>query len=212
MWFNNNSNSGVKYIKIMWLKKEEPTHYFSLNWEKIPEMNFSWKLIKIQNSEYEYEWMIRQTFKLLFIDNIKDYYQLDIAINSLSRGLINSILWTMDNYVKRGINQGEINMDLSLYINKDWYKQIWIKINWDRATWRYSVEEQKKHIETIVKKNWTKENDYYEYDNLLREWIDEITSFIVNNEEIFMDNIEIETEENNEGTIEELNNILINNK
>jgi hypothetical protein len=70
-------------------------------------------------------------------------------------------------------------LDLSLYINKEWYKQIWISINWARWEWRYNIETQKSMIEAITNKKWEfLSNDYWLYDDKLKEWINEIWYFI----------------------------------
>jgi len=177
MWFTNKLHS-AKYIKIQWLKKEVEKHFFSLNWEKNEASTFEAKLIKISPSEYEYEWLMRQTIKFLFIDDVHEYFQLDISYNWLSRWLLNTLLWYVDWMKKFWQKNWNINLEMSLYLNKEWYKQMWVKINWERWDWRYSIEEQKKMIETIVKKNWSKENDYFEYDEKLKSCIPEIQAYI----------------------------------
>lgn len=69
-------------------------------------------------------------------------------------------------------------MSISLYVDKNGYKQMGIKINGERAKWRYSIEEQKAMIETIVKKNGSKENDYFDYDSKLKSCLPEIQNYI----------------------------------
>ena len=177
MWFSDKNNNSVNFIKIKWLKKEEKIHYWENNGEPIENNNFSWKLIKVNPSEYEYEWKMRQTIKMLFVDEATEYFQLDISYNSLSRWLINTLLWYIDS--NKDKIKWRINLDLSLYINKANYKQMWIQINWERWNWKYDIEEQKSMIEII--KNKAGEfvsSDYSVYDNRLKEWLITINDFI----------------------------------
>lgn len=178
MWFSNKHISAVSYIKIKGLKKEEPEHYFEMNDERVEGSTFEGKLVKITPDEYEYEGTMRQTMKLLFVDSVSEYFQLDTSYNSLSRSLVNTLLGYVDAMKAEWHSKGKIELELSLYINKENYKQIWIKINGQRWQWRYDIEAQRAMIETIVKKNGTKENDYYEYDEKLKSCLPEIQNFI----------------------------------
>lgn len=178
MWFSNKHTSAVSYIKIKGLKKEEPEHYFEMNDERIEESTFEGKLVKITPDEYEYEWAMRQTMKLLFVDSTSEYFQLDTSYNSLSRSLINTLLGYVDAMKEEWHSKGKIELELSLYINKENYKQLGVRINGQRGNWRYDIETQRAMIETIVKKNWTKENDYFEFDEKLKSCLPEIQNFI----------------------------------
>lgn len=178
MWFSNKSHSAIRYIKIKWLKKEEPQHYWEVDNERVEDSTFEGRLVKVSPDEYEYEWAMRQTIKLLFVDATAEYYQLDTSYNSLSRSLINSLLGYIDSLKEQWHNKGKLDLELSLYINKENYKQMWIKVNGERGKWRYDIEAQRKMIETIVKKNGTKENDYFEYDEKLKSCLSEIQNFI----------------------------------
>ena len=162
----------------MWLKKTEPQHYFEVDSEKIEDSNFEGKLIKISPSEYEYEGSMRQTMKLLFIDEAHEYFQLDSSYNMLSRWLINSLLGYIDSMKNEWHNKWIINLELSLWINKDNYKQMGVKINGERSSWKYDVDTQRSMIQTLVKGNGTKENDYFKYDEVLKKWIEEIQNFL----------------------------------
>lgn len=174
MWFTNNSKSSVNYIKIKGLKKEFDTHFFEVNGEPIDVNTFEWTLINAKADSYEYEGSMKNTMKLLFEDSEGEQYQLDAGYNSITRSLLNSILGFMDE------NPPKTKMDiqLSLYISKAWYKQIGIKINGARAQWRWDIAAQKTMIETIVKKNGDKENDYFDYDKKLKESLSEIAAYI----------------------------------
>lgn len=178
MWFSNKSHSAYRYIKIKWLKKEEPQHYWEVDNEKVEDSTFEGRLVKVSPDEYEYEGAMRQTVKFLFVDATAEYYQLDTSYNSLSRSLINTLLGYIDTLKEQWHNNGKLDLELSLYINKENYKQMWIKINWERGKWRYDIEAQRKMIETITKKNGTKENDYFEYDEKLKSCLSEIQNFI----------------------------------
>lgn len=174
MWFTNNSQSSVNYIKIKGLKKEFETHFFEVNGEPIDVNTFEGTLIDAKADSYEYEGSTKNTMKLLFEDNEGEQYQLDAGYNSLTRSLLNSILGFMD------ANPPKTKMDiqLSLYISKAGYKQIGIKINGTRAQWKWDIAAQKTMIETIVKKNGDKENDYFDYDKKLKESLSDIQAFI----------------------------------
>jgi hypothetical protein len=67
---------------------------------------------------------MRQTIKLLFVDATAEYYQLDTSYNSLSRSLINSLLGYIDTLKEQGHTNGKLDLELSLYINKENYKQM----------------------------------------------------------------------------------------
>lgn len=174
MWFTNNSQSSVNYIKIKGLKKEFETHFFEVNWEPIDVNTFEGTLIGAKADSYEYEGSMKNTMKLLFEDSDGEQFQLDAGYNSITRSLLNSILGFMD------ANPPKTKMDiqLSLYISKAGYKQIWIKINGARAEWKWDIAAQKTMIETIVKKNGDKENDYFDYDKKLKESLSDIQAFI----------------------------------
>ena len=162
----------------MWLKKDVPKHFFEVDKEPIEETTFTGKLVKITADSYEYEGVPRQTMKLLFIDDTNTYYQLDSSYTGLTRSLINTLLGYIDAQKANGVTKGELNLELSLYINKANYKQLGIKVNGERGNWRWDIDAQRKMIETIVKKNGTKENDYFEYDDKLKSCFPEIQSYI----------------------------------
>jgi hypothetical protein len=63
-----------------------------MNDERVEGSTFEGKLVKITPDEYEYEGTMRQTMKLLFVDEKAEYYQLDTSYNSLSRSLLNTLL------------------------------------------------------------------------------------------------------------------------
>lgn len=192
MGFSNKVNNACHYIKVKGLEKASKKHFFELDWEEINDNVFSWKLVKITPSEYEFEWTFRQTIKMLFVDISSEYYQLDISYNSLSRWLLNSLLWYIEWKTKLSQNKWKIDLELSLYLNKDNYKQMGIKIFGERANWKYSIEEQKALIETITnKKGEFVSNDYSALDEALKNWIETISNFITIND--FVDEVEKKT-------------------
>lgn len=182
MWFSKNNHSSITFIKIKGLKKEEKEHYFEAGiWEdaqRIEGNTFTGRLVKISPDQYEFEGNMRNTIKFLFVDNNHEHFQLDISYNSLSRSLLNSLLGFIDTRKENWITQWCIEVELSLYINKENYKQMGVKVNGERAKWRWDIEAQKAMIETITKKNGTKENDYFEYDEKLKSCIPEIQAYI----------------------------------
>jgi len=190
MGFSNKVNNACHYIKIKGLEKASKKHFFELDWEEINDNVFSWKLVKITPREYEFEWTFRQTIKMLFVDISSEYYQLDMSYNSLSRGLLNSLLWYIDDKNKSWRNKWKIELELSLYLKKDNYKQMGIKIFGERVNWKYSIEEQKALIETITnKKGEFVSNDYSALDEALKNWIEAISNYI--NIDDFVDPVDI---------------------
>lgn len=197
MWFTNKVHSSSHYIKIKGLEKASKEHYFELDGGKIEETAFVWKLVKIAPSEYEFEGQMRQTIKILLVDDTAENYQLDISYNWLSRWLLNTLLWYIDNIKRQGFNNWKINLELSLYLNKDWYKQLWIRVNNERSNWRFDIAKQKEMIETITnKKGEFVSNDYSAYDEILKNWINEIQDFITVNDFIITKEEVTETKNN----------------
>lgn len=193
--------SSSHYIKIKGLEKASSEHYFELDWEKVEDKAFNWKLIKITNSKYEFEGKMRQTIKITFVDDTQEFFQFDISFNSVSRGLINSLIGYIDELKKSNIKYWKLIIDLSLYINKDWYKQMWIQINWVRPNWKYPIQEQKELIEAITNKKWEfLQNDYSKYDEILQKHILEINDFVSNSE--FVE--EVKNEKQEEVSIEDI--------
>lgn len=99
----------------------------------------------------------------------KDWeYRLSTAWTTVWRSLLNTLAWekelgelTIKVYGKE--KDGKIRARVSLYNN------------WQMTNWKLSVEEQKKLIEPITKKDWTfVSNDYSELDNTLKWFIEEI--------------------------------------
>lgn len=175
---------GVTFMKIKGLEKASPEHYFEVAGERVEDNKFSGQLIKIEPSSYEYEGKEKQTIKMTFKDDdVK--YQLDISYNSISRNLINSIMGYLKEY-----QAGDLNMELSLYMDKNWYKSLGLLINGNRANWFYSWEEQKTLIERIEnKKGELISNDYSAYDDKLKEGIGTINEFLNKNKPVDFDNI-----------------------
>lgn len=177
MGFTNKVHSAVNFIKIKWMKKEDSIHFWEIDWEKTENNVFSARLVKIANDSYEFEWTQRSTVKMLFVD-AGENYQLDIALNSVSRGIINTILWYIDAKKKLWATNWKLDLEISLYMNKDNFKSVGLYINGERGNWRFSWEEQKAMITSIEKKNGTKENDYFDYDEKLKSCVQEIQDYI----------------------------------
>jgi hypothetical protein len=65
---------------------------------------------------------------MLFSDGGENY-QLDISFNSLSRNMVNTILGYIDVKNKAGIKNGKLDLEVSLYMNKENYKSMGLYIN-----------------------------------------------------------------------------------
>lgn len=178
MWFSNKVHSAVSFMKIKGLEKASDTHYWEVEWEKIESNVFSWRLIKIANSSYEFEWKEKSTIKMLFADNGENY-QLDISFNSISRWLINTILWYIDEKKSLGATKGKLDLEISLYMNKENYKSMGLYINGERGNWRMTYDEQKTLIEDIKNSKWeVLQRDFSWLDEVLKKWVEEIQDFI----------------------------------
>ena len=175
MGLTNKTTHSVNFLKIKWLKKEEKEHFFELNQEISELKNFTWKLTKAKASSYEYEWEEKPTMKLMFADDW-EFYQLDISYNQISRWLINSLMWYIESQPK---TQWRMDLSLSLYINKGWYKSLWLEINWERWEWKYSIPEQKTMIEEIKNKQWKViQRDYSAFDDKLKWHLSDINNYV----------------------------------
>lgn len=176
MGFTKGSEEGgaVTFMKIKGMKKEDAKHFFEVGGEEIDGDKFSGKLIGALASSYEFEGNQKQTMKLTFVDGSREKYQLDISYNSLSRNLVNSILGYIDT------NKGkELNMELSLYIDKNGYKSLGLLINGERAKWLYSMEQQKALIEKITnKKGEYVSTDYSAWDDTLKAGLEYINKYV----------------------------------
>jgi hypothetical protein len=175
----SDTQGNVTFMKIKGMKKEYTKHYFEVGGEEIEGDKFSGTLIGALASSYEFEGQQKQTMKLTFIDNEREKYQLDIGYNSISRNFINSILGYIDT------NKGkELNMELSLYIDKNGYKSLGLLINGERAKWLYSMEEQKALIDKITnKKGEFISTDYSAWDDKLKAGLENINKYVGGNKE-----------------------------
>ena len=170
-----NEGGGYTYMKIKGLTKDEAAPFFEVEGERIEDNKFVGTLINIETSSYEYEGKEKQTVKIGFVDEVGEKYQLDIAYNSISRNLFNSLL----GFVRDNADVKEMKIEMSLYVNKGGFKSLGLLINGARANWFYSIEEQKELIERIEnKKGELISNDYTEYDNKLRDGIETIKGVI----------------------------------
>jgi hypothetical protein len=64
-------------------------------------------------------------------------------------------------------------------MNKENYKSMGLYINWERGSWRMSYDEQKKLIEDIKNSKWEiMQRDFSGLDEVLKKWVEEISSYI----------------------------------
>ena len=179
MGFSNKTHSAVHFLKVKGLEKASGKHYFEVDGEQIEQNVFHGRLTKIQASSYEFEGKEKDTIKMLFVDDTAENYQMDISFSSISRGLLNSILGYIDDKKKAGATKWKLDLELSLYMNKENYKQLGVYINSERGKWRLSYDEQKKLIETITNSKWEfVSNDFSALNDFLKVWIQEISEYI----------------------------------
>lgn len=122
------------------------------------------KPTKLELSEYVYEKKTIKTFKLSLAKEINGKNCLFIMSSSYTqtgRSILNSLL---------GCSEPLSKMNLTLYQNRAGYTSVKVSINGKKSIWKFSIDEQRKHIETI--KNSRGEfisNDYQELDEMFEE-------------------------------------------
>lgn len=161
------SNWNYINVKIKGLKKWDDKVYFEIvdQWE-IHQWNYiEGYFSKIVKWSFEFEWKTIETFAIHLKDTQTDsIIVLNMSYNSISRSIINCLA-----------SIPKLNLiRIQLYINKDWYKAVFLQNDWEKLSWKYQIEEMNQHIETITKKNWEKIVDYTELDNRFKETIEQI--------------------------------------
>lgn len=119
-------------------------------------------VIKIELDKYTYESRDIKTIKIYINKIIKDrniLFILSSSYTQVARSIINSLL---------NFNEELKKILIGLYVNpKTGYTSVKVLFNGKKPEWLYSVDEQKKYIETVSnKKGEFIKNDYSDLDEL----------------------------------------------
>lgn len=118
-------------------------------------------LYKIVLGDYTYENKLIRTLKLYLTKTVNNKSVLFIVSTSYTqsaRSIINSLL-----ACKSPIDK----VNISIYKNQSGYTSVKMSINGKKSDWKYSIDDMRKHIETIKnKKGEFVSNDYTELDEL----------------------------------------------
>lgn len=122
------------------------------------------KLSKIDMGSFTYEGKEIKNYKLYIVKEVNGkniLFILNLNYTQVGRSIINSIL---------GCNKPIDKVYLELYKNQSGYCSLKMLINGLKSVWKYSIDEQRKKIETITnKKGEFVSNDYTELDDLLED-------------------------------------------
>lgn len=122
------------------------------------------KLTNIVMGSFIYEAKEIKNFKLYIVKEVNQkniLFILNLNYTQVGRSIINSIL---------GCNKPIDKIYLELYKNASGYCSLKMLINGAKSVWRYSIDDQRKKIETIKnKKGEFVSNDYTELDELLED-------------------------------------------
>jgi len=126
------------------------------------------KPTKLELSSYTYEKKEIKTFKLSLSKEINGKNVLFIMSSSYTqsgRSILNSLL---------GCTEPLSKINLTLYQNRAGYTSVKVSINGKKSIWKFSIDEQRNHIETIKNKRGEFiSNDYTELDEVFEEKVRE---------------------------------------
>lgn len=122
------------------------------------------RLTKIDMGTFTYEGKDIKNYKLYIVKDVNGkniLFILNMNYTQVGRSIINSIL---------GCNKPIDKIYLELYKNASGYCSLKMLINGAKSVWKYSVDEQRSHIEVIKnrKGEWVS-NDYSSLDELLED-------------------------------------------
>lgn len=159
------------------------------------------KLVNIVMGSFTYESKEIKNFKLYIVKEINQkniLFILNLNYTQVGRSIINSIL---------GCNKPIDKIYLELYKNASGYCSLKMLINGAKSTWKYSIEEQRKKIETIKnKKGEFVSNDYTELDEMLEDGLRNHLNILFPEQSHvkFVDEPKVENEEATFGTVEDI--------
>lgn len=134
------TNLNVVFVKLLWLGKDEAEPYFEVKkWDETVECNYiEWYFIKAELWSYEREEKSRDVFNLYLKDG-EETIRFSCAFNTLSRSLLNSLA-SADVLQK---------VHIKVYVNKNWYKSVYVSNNGEMLKWKHEYERMKKLIVPI---------------------------------------------------------------
>jgi len=122
------------------------------------------KLTKIEMGSFTYEGKEIKNFKLYIGKEVNQkniLFILNMNYTQIGRSIINSLL---------GCSKPIDKIYLELYKNASGYCSLKMLVNGAKSVWKYSIDDQRKKIETITnKKGEFVSNDYTELDDLLED-------------------------------------------
>ena len=159
------------------------------------------KLTNIVMGSFTYETKEIKNFKLYIVKEINQkniLFILNLNYTQVGRSIINSIL---------GCNKPIDKIYLELYKNASGYCSLKMLNNGTKSVWKYSIDDQRKKIETIKnKKGEFVSNDYTELDELLEDGLRNHLNILFPEQTHvkFVEENKIENEENTFGTVEDI--------
>lgn len=172
--FDKDETSGSIYDDVYYVKaKTKNASYFEFSKregdkilvDKRTSINrIEGKLSKIDMGSFTYEGKEIKNYKLYIVKEVNGkniLFILNLNYTQVGRSIINSLL---------GCNKPIDKIYLELYKNQSGYCSLKMLINGSKSVWKYSIDEQRKKIETITnKKGEFVSNDYTELDELLED-------------------------------------------
>lgn len=159
------------------------------------------KLVNIVMGSFTYETKEIKNFKLYIVKEVNQkniLFILNLNYTQVGRSIINSIL---------GQNSPIDKIYLELYKNASGYCSLKMLINGAKSVWKYSIEEQRKKIETIKnKKGEFVSNDYTELDEILEDGLRNHLNILFPEQTHvkFVEENKIENEEATFGTVDDI--------
>lgn len=172
--FEKDENGGSIYDEVYYVKaRTKNAAYFEFSKregdkiliDKRTSINrIEGRLTKIDMGTFTYEGKEIKNYKLYIVKEINGkniLFILNMNYTQVGRSIINSIL---------GCNIPIDKIYLELYKNQSGYCSLKMLINGAKSVWKYSIDDQRKKIETITnKKGEFVSNDYTELDDLLED-------------------------------------------
>lgn len=172
--FEKDENGGSIYDEVYYVKsRTKNAAYFEFSKregdkiliDKRTSINrIEGKLSKIDMGSFTYEGKEIKNYKLYIVKEINQkniLFILNMNYTQVGRSIINSIL---------GCNKPIEKIYLELYKNASGYCSLKMLINGQKSVWKFSIDEQRSHIEVIKnrKGEWVS-NDYSSLDELLED-------------------------------------------
>lgn len=172
--FEKDENGGSIYDEVYYVKsRTKNAAYFEFSKregdkilvDKRTSINrIEGKLSKIDMGSFTYEGKEIKNYKLYIVKEVNGkniLFILNMNYTQVGRSIINSIL---------GCSKPIDKIYLELYKNQSGYCSLKMLINGQKSVWKFSIDEQRSHIEVIKnrKGEWVS-NDYSSLDELLED-------------------------------------------